>query len=109
MNEEILGGIKSAVKRGETLQQAMMSFFNAGYKREDIKEAARAFQQGNIPLKPLVSKKEGRIKPKKVIKKKVSSYEVPKKKDKTRKLLLTLILIASILFVGLLVFFMLTK
>jgi len=45
VNEEILGGLKSALNRGESLRQAMMSFYNAGYKKEDIEAAARALQE----------------------------------------------------------------
>lgn len=41
VNEEIFGGLKSALDRGESLKRAMMTFFNAGYKREEIEEAAR--------------------------------------------------------------------
>ena len=44
VNKDILGGLKSAITRGYSLEEAMLSFFNAGYKREEIEEAARAFQ-----------------------------------------------------------------
>jgi hypothetical protein len=40
-NEEIVGGIRIALERGESLKRAMMTFFNAGYKKEEIEEAAR--------------------------------------------------------------------
>lgn len=42
MNEEIFGGMKNALDRGETLKEAMMSFFNAGYDRKEIEEVAAA-------------------------------------------------------------------
>lgn len=42
-NKEILGGIKSAVKRGESLKEAMMTFYQAGYDRGEIETAARDF------------------------------------------------------------------
>ncbi len=42
-NQEILGGLKSALERGQTLKQAMMSFYQAGYKKEEIEDAARAY------------------------------------------------------------------
>ncbi len=42
VNEQIVEGLRLALSRGYTLEQAMMSFFNAGYKKEDIEEAARA-------------------------------------------------------------------
>ena len=60
VNEEILGGLKASVERGESLGQAMQSFYNSGYKREEIEEAARVLQQQpkehprNIEPTPLV-------------------------------------------------------
>lgn len=38
---DIIGGLKIALSRGESLQNAMQSLYNAGYKKEDIEEAAR--------------------------------------------------------------------
>ncbi|MEK6913188.1 MAG: hypothetical protein AABW47_00770 [Nanoarchaeota archaeon] len=56
MNDEILGGLKSALERGESLKRAMMTFFNAGYKREEIEEAARNLNaQGIQPSSPSVT------------------------------------------------------
>ena len=45
VNEEILGGIEAALLRGQSLRQAMISFYNAGYKKEEIEEAARYSRQ----------------------------------------------------------------
>lgn len=42
--EDIIGGLLLAVQKGESLEQAMLSFFNAGYKREEIEDAAREVQ-----------------------------------------------------------------
>ncbi len=53
MNEEILGGLKSALERGESMKKAMMTFFNSGYKKEEIEEAARALSES----KPVVETK----------------------------------------------------
>jgi hypothetical protein len=39
--EDIFGGLRLALAKGETLKEAMMSFYHAGYKKEDIEEAAR--------------------------------------------------------------------
>jgi hypothetical protein len=44
LNPDILGGLKSAITRGYSLEEAMLSFLNAGYKREEIEEAAQSFQ-----------------------------------------------------------------
>jgi hypothetical protein len=42
VNQEILGGLISALERGESLKKAMMSMYSAGYKKEEIEEAAMA-------------------------------------------------------------------
>lgn len=42
-NQEILGGLKAAVGRGESLKDAMMTFYQAGYDKSEIEEAARAY------------------------------------------------------------------
>ncbi len=42
VDQEILEGLRFALARGESLQQAMYSFYNAGYERGKIEEAARA-------------------------------------------------------------------
>lgn len=41
VNEEIIGGLVSALSRGEPLEKAMMTFFNAGYKKSEIEVSAR--------------------------------------------------------------------
>jgi len=53
VREDILGGLRTALARGQTLRQAMMSFYNAGYVKEEIEEAARTLQaEKNQPLQP---------------------------------------------------------
>jgi len=44
MNQDVLSGLKSALARGSSLKDAMQTFYNAGYKKEEIEEAARALQ-----------------------------------------------------------------
>jgi hypothetical protein len=44
VKEEILEGLKYALAKGEPLAEAMMSFYNAGYLKKDIEEAARVLQ-----------------------------------------------------------------
>jgi len=38
---DIVGGIKVALSRGEKLQDVMQSFYNSGYEKGEIEEAAR--------------------------------------------------------------------
>lgn len=42
--EELVQGIRQALTKGESLRDAMMSFLNAGYLKEDIEDAARIVQ-----------------------------------------------------------------
>ena len=42
--EDIFEGVKQAISKGEPLERAITSFFNAGYPSEDIEEATRTLQ-----------------------------------------------------------------
>lgn len=44
VNQEIFEGLKQAISRGEVLRSAMISFYNAGYPKIDIEDAARLVQ-----------------------------------------------------------------
>jgi len=91
--EEIIGGLKSALSRGESLNRAMMTFFNAGYKKEDIESAAGALHMHGFEQSTNISSQKtkstyGLPKPKKEVQKiipskpaqKVSNYEQPQGK-----------------------------
>lgn len=41
LNEEIVGGLISALSRGESLEKAMMTFYNAGYQKGEIEDCAK--------------------------------------------------------------------
>lgn len=41
VNEEIVGGLMSALSRGEGLEKAMMTFYNAGYEKDEIEDSAK--------------------------------------------------------------------
>ena len=45
VNNEILGGLKTALERGYSLQAAAISLQNAGYKKEEIDEAVKALNE----------------------------------------------------------------
>ena len=63
VREDILSGLKSAVSKGETLKQAMMSFYNAGYKKAEIEEAAKAVQNPTlVPLTPIIQTVANQVK-----------------------------------------------
>lgn len=46
--EEIVEGLRQAVSKGEPLNKAMMTFYNAGYIKEEIEEAARVMQTPDL-------------------------------------------------------------
>ncbi|MGY4884852.1 MAG: hypothetical protein ACP5NZ_04715 [Nanobdellota archaeon] len=41
INEEIIGGLVSALSRGQSLESAMMTFYNAGYNKDEIEDSAK--------------------------------------------------------------------
>ncbi|MFH1608195.1 MAG: hypothetical protein ABIA78_03605 [archaeon] len=93
MREDILGALQSASIRGETLKKAMMSAYNAGYKKEDIEEAAAAWQQINSQ-KPVAQT----ISPQLAQKTIQSDFEKPSSKIK-----IILVIFALIILLGTLV------
>jgi len=105
IKEEILGGLKLALSKGESLKQAMMSFYNAGYKKQDIEEAARTLHMQEHPSllqKPIevLKQKFFNKKPKQIpiIKpQNISDYQQQSVKPKGKIILFLLIFILLIL------------
>lgn len=84
VNEEILGGLRSALARGQSLRASMMSFYNSGYRTEEIEEAAKALmaENQNAPPKTAPMKKVTKaVKPTKkpIAKPKNSKKVIPQK------------------------------
>lgn len=117
-NQEILGGIRTAVSKGESLKDAMMTFYQAGYDKYEIEEAARAFMsERNSEPQMDVTRREVPVNEKKeevkgvnssgatvpfkqtsaVIPQRVSSYEPPKKMTPPKSSALTILLILVLL------------
>lgn len=108
VNEDILQGLKSALARGESLKQAMISFYNSGYTKDEIEEAARALKVGQAeqpppqPAQPQAEKsktekatiKEPTAKLKTV--QRVSEYEPKKSKGKGLIIILIILLVLLI-------------
>ena len=74
IKEAIIRGLEGAMSKGETLERAMYSFYNAGYDKEDVEAAAYALSvhlsqhnshipmdlsQLNMPAPNIVPKKPG--------------------------------------------------
>ena len=71
-NEAIFGALKSALARGESLKKAMMTLYNAGYKREEISEAAHLINEGILspqtePVKKTKTKKNKKVAESKIL------------------------------------------
>ena len=100
VKEEIVEGLKYAVAKGESLPKAMMSFYNAGYLKKDVEEAARALQAPQLPQTQQVTQpgqqqvQPGQLQaPVKVVQK-VSAYkERPKTAGRALILMLVLFLV----------------
>jgi|SRR3989344_4365497 len=52
MIEEIAGGIKNAMERGATLEQAVQSFISAGYNPVEVRQAAQSLSYLPQTLRP---------------------------------------------------------
>ncbi len=119
VNTEILEGLKAGLERGQSLKRAMISFFNAGYSKQEIEEAARALSQTPIkeaiPSQPEIkSQKQKQVQPQLSVPKQpvpsqkpitpvstqnvssygVSGYETKQKSDK----LIVIILVSVLVF-----------
>ena len=77
VNSEVFGGLVSAMSRGESLQKAMFSLFNAGYKKNEIEEAAKLLQS-QTPVQ--IAQKEVMMKKINQSGKKISEKKLPEKK-----------------------------
>lgn len=48
VREEIVEGLRFAMNKGESLMKAMMSFYNAGYSKVEVEEAAKMLSQPSL-------------------------------------------------------------
>lgn len=96
--EEIIGGLINAVERGESLQDAMQTFVNAGYDAQFLlKVAQRAYYDGKIPS--FDSSQENKIQEnsnKKENKKKLFDF----KNNKQKNFYLILMIIIGVIVLG---------
>lgn len=70
MKKDILAGLRSAVERGEKLEDVVKTFVNAGYNEQEVREAAREVSMGasgivfsndksvSLPVMPEVKKRK---------------------------------------------------
>jgi hypothetical protein len=50
MSEEIAAGLKNAIERGVSIENAIQSFINSGYNPVEVKAAAQSLQEGAFPI-----------------------------------------------------------
>lgn len=122
--EEIAAGLKNALERGQSLRSAMMSFYNAGYEKQEIEEAARTLAELKIEPVQRVQKTpiltgmpvpEKKPEPKLIAKteipatmQKVSNYGGEKRSFRSKIIIITLVFLLFLL-VGILVAIFLFK
>ena len=85
MREDIAGGLRNALERGETMEQAVRTFINAGYLEKEVRDALEYASSGtlesltnvssstSINKKPSIKKLENK-KPQEKIKTKRKSF-----------------------------------
>ena len=58
MREDIAGGLRNALERGENLEDAVRTFINAGYAEKDVRDAAEYAVSGTLASLTHVSPNE---------------------------------------------------
>ena len=106
MEKEIIGGLRNALERGESLDRAMQSFINAGYSSNEVRAAANIFRQGTAS--EIISAAE----PNQISQNESKLPKLPdvnnKNKKSNKKLILLIILLVVLLAVaGGLIYFLL--
>lgn len=101
MKEELIGGLKNAIERGEPLEKAIQSFINSGYNATEVRAAAAELKKPGVtsilhPEESEGKEEEKEEKPKEEVKKLPAGKEPePKKRDMGKTILIIgLILVA---------------
>ncbi|MCH7552252.1 hypothetical protein IIB49_02580 [Patescibacteria group bacterium] len=82
IRDEIVEGLRFAMNKGDSLLKAMMSFYNAGYSKLEVEEAARMLSQPSLQnIQPQIQTQAPQIIPTKLAqgqpKQHVSQYGPP--------------------------------
>jgi len=108
VNNEILEGLRTAMLRGESLQKAMLTFFNAGYSKIEIEQAAAVIQgekreifKPETTAQPEQKKPEVKKAEQTKVEQQASKYGEEKAPTKKNGLIIFLIILLVILFAGL--------
>ena len=100
--KDIIGGVKNALERGQSLQEVKQSFLNSGYRSEEIEAAVQMVPQITSKIsKLLVGAEPSKDSKKKMAKeRKVKNKEEPEEKAGASKGLVIGLIIMSLLVVG---------
>lgn len=85
VNETILGGLRIAISHNSTLKDAMQSFYNSGYKKEEVEEAAKIIHLEQINQTKPVSNATQTKEIKQPLQKLNQSQKTPQPKDTKTK------------------------
>jgi hypothetical protein len=97
--QELIGGIRNALERGESIEKAKQSFLNAGYKQNEIAIAVQKIPAGSTHIIPTTtSPTHATIPGKPFSTSTIPTTIAPKKKSKL--LLIILIIISVLILVG---------
>ena len=88
--EEITGGLKSALERGYSLEDAKQSFINAGYNPRDVEDSANVFSGGVLQVGRTVSSAQSQV-PIQEASQKIE-VKIPRKKRNIKAIILIIVL-----------------
>lgn len=99
----LIGGLKNALERGETIEKAKQSFINAGYKPEEVTAAAQKVPAGISKITTPVATEKTTTpgKTKTTTPSQTSSTAPVQKQQISKKFTIILISLASVVVIGL--------
>lgn len=60
MTDEIVGGIRNALERGNSIEEAVQSFIDAGYNPDEVRESAEMIAKGSVSFSFFQAEKEAK-------------------------------------------------
>ena len=106
--EEIIGGLRNAIDRGDSLSKAVQTFINAGYNPAEVKAAADLLEKGATGILTTAPKETRKLPPLpeksgKPLPKMPSTKDAKPKKGKTGLIIflvvILLIIIGAVVFI----------
>jgi hypothetical protein len=98
MKEEIIGGLKNAIERGEPMEKAVQSFVKAGYNPQEVRAAANALSQGATSI--IHAEEKPAEKPFPTPSSPLSPEGKPAEKKKSRRTLIIILIVILVLIIG---------